>query len=308
MELRQLRYFIGVAEELHYGKAAEKLYISASALSQQIHLLENEIGVELFYRSKRVSQRKVELTDAGIKMLTEAKRIIELCDRTIEDIRRIGLHNNSVRMGLYQMLASARSNRILNLFSSQMPDLHIEIIEYPTYSSIQEALMVEEIDLGVTQLPIRYPELMSRPLGPERLSLLVSASHPFAQKEYVTMSMMRDEKWVVIHKTIHPYYDSNEELCRRYGFSREPNIVQKVYSLDSLFSLVSIGKGIALVPSAQDISQEPNIIKKPIMNEDGSPMEDFGIEYCMVCNAEKAVPVTMVLMDLIGKTNDKLLF
>ena len=87
MELRHLRYFVAVADEKHYGKAAQKVFISQPTLSQQIQQLENEIGVELFVRSTRQIARKVELTEAGFDFLVTAKQILRLSQKAIDDAR-----------------------------------------------------------------------------------------------------------------------------------------------------------------------------------------------------------------------------
>ena len=95
MELRQLKYFVGVAEELHFGHAAQKLFVSQPALSQQVKLLEAELGVELFVGFKRTQLHKVELTEAGRALLTDAKRILQLSDKAIRNASQAGPDNRS---------------------------------------------------------------------------------------------------------------------------------------------------------------------------------------------------------------------
>jgi DNA-binding transcriptional LysR family regulator len=96
LELRQLRYFIEVADQLHFRKASERLFISQSALSQQIHLLEEEIGVDLFDRTKRTKLRKVELTDAGSVFLKDARLIIQQSEEALQRLRASVKHDNEL--------------------------------------------------------------------------------------------------------------------------------------------------------------------------------------------------------------------
>src|SRR6218665_1222799 len=100
MELRQLRYFLEVAEQKHYGRASEKLFVSQPALSQQIQLLEDELGLELFDRRKRKKERKVQLTEAGIFFAAEAKKILEGIRLATELTRKIGHEEKNVRFGV----------------------------------------------------------------------------------------------------------------------------------------------------------------------------------------------------------------
>ena len=102
MELRQLKYTVAVAEELHFGNAAKRLFVSQPALSQQIQLLEKDLGIELFSGIKRNLHKKVELTEAGILFVSEARRILNSIEKMTDTVRRIGTQHRTVKLGIYK--------------------------------------------------------------------------------------------------------------------------------------------------------------------------------------------------------------
>jgi DNA-binding transcriptional LysR family regulator len=279
MELRQLKYFVTIAEELHFNRASEKLFVSQPALSQQIQLLENEIGVELFEKIKRKKLRKVELTKAGEAFLMDAKKILQLSQKAIENARRIGLQQKTIRLGVYKMLLKERIIEVITLFSINFPDTEIKIIELPTFVSVQDALVEETVDVGLTLLPLRYEELTAKTTQQGHLVVILSEKHPLANQEYIKLSALKNEKWVEISKTLHPVYDEIEKACLQAGFSRIPNIVQEVSSLELLCSLVSLGIGIAFTPSLFNLNHVEGIVVKTVINDDNSPFVEIEINH-----------------------------
>ena len=281
MEQRQLKYFVMIAEELHFNHAAEKLFVSQPALSQQIQLLENEIGVELFVKIKRKKLRKVELTKAGEAFLIDAKKILQLSQKAIENARRIGLQQEIIRLGVYKMLLKERIVEVITLLTSNFPNSEIKIIELPTFVSVQDALMEETIDVGLTLLPLRHAELMAKTTQQGHLVVIMSEKHPLANEEFIKLSALKNEKWVEINKTLHPVYDEIEKACLQAGFSRIPNIVQEVSSLELLCSLVSLGIGIAFIPSLFNLNHIEGIVVKTVINDDDSSFHDIEINHAI---------------------------
>jgi DNA-binding transcriptional LysR family regulator len=279
MEQRQLKYFVTIAEELHFNHAAEKLFVSQPALSQQIQLLENEIGVELFVKIKRKKLRKVELTKAGEAFLIDAKKILQLSQKAVENARKIGLQQEMIRLGVYKMLLKERIIEVITMFSSNFPDTEIKIIELPTFVSVQDALMEETIDLGLTLLPLRHAELTAKTTQQGHLVVIISEKHPLANEEFIKLSALKNEKWVEINKSLHPVYDEIEKACLQAGFSRIPNIVQEVSSLELLCSLVSLGIGIAFIPSLFNLNHIEGIVVKNVVNDDNSPFDEIEINH-----------------------------
>lgn len=300
MELRQLRYFVGVADELHFGRAANRLFVSQPALSQQIQLLENEIGVELFARIKRTTLRKVELTEAGSVFLVEARRILQLSDKAIETARRIGLQQKVIKLGVYKMMIRDRIVQIIKLFSADFPEIEFKIVEYPTFLAVQDALIDETIDLGATLLPLKYPQLASTSLRKGTIRVILPDNHRLASKPTLTLEDLKNEKWIEINKSIHTVFEEIERMCKNAGFSRESFIVQEVSSIELLGGLVGLGIGIAFVPTFFDASKLAGVVSKDLVNQDGSPFSELEINQAVAYKSEKVSPTIQALVGLVS--------
>ena len=299
MELRQLKYFVAIAEELHFGNAANKLSVSQSALSQQIQLLENEIGIELFIRIKRKQQRKVELTEAGNSFLIDSRKILQLSQKAVENARRIGLHQEIIRLGVYKMLLKERIIEVISLFSKHFPTVEMKIVELPTYQSVQDGLMEETIDLGLTLLPLFNDSLTAKTTQQGHLKVIMSVNHPMVKQESLKLSDFQHEKWVEINKSLHPFYDEIESACQEAGFNRIPNIIQEVSSLELLCSLVSLGIGIAFVPSLFNLSHIEGILVKNVVNDD-SLFEKIKINHAVAYKNSQISPLIEAFVGLVN--------
>ncbi len=299
MELRQLKYFIGVAEELHFGKAAEKLFVSQPALSQQIHLLEDEIGVELFNRHKRTQFRKVELTEAGIVFLGEAKLIIQNCEKALENARKVGLQQKILKLGVYRMMLRSRIVDVIKVFTENFPDIEIKIVELPTFLAVQDALCEESIDLGITLLPLKSSSLVATPFKTGYLKVMLSENHPLSGMENLQLEQLKNEKWIEINKSIHTIFEDIEQMCKKAGLNREPFIVQEVSSIELLGGLVSLGVGIAFVPSFYDASRVQGVVCKDLINKDGSPFTEVAIKQSICYKSTHDSPILQALTSLV---------
>ena len=300
MELRQLKYFVVVAEELHFGNAAKRLYISQPALSQQIQVMEDDIGVELFTRILRTKQRKVELTEAGIAFLKDAKRILKLSESAVENARRIGMHMDGVRLGFYSMALREWIVEVSRIIAQRFPGTEIRFTELPTVDSVQTALLDETIDMGFTLLPLKDPKLTAKTFKKGALSVIMSPGHPLANEEVLPVSRLRNEKWVVINKPLYPYYEFIEELCLNAGFSRKANIVQEVSSHELLCSMVSLGVGVAFMPSFFDMSKEQGVVQKKISAVDTPPFSEIVVHHALAWRSDTVSPVVQTVGGMIG--------
>ena len=296
MELRQLRYFVEVAAELHYGRAAARLCVSQPALSQQIQLLESELGVELFDHQQRTRQRKVSLTEAGTAFLAEAQNLLHLSRQAVENVRRLGSQQKTVELGYYQLLRPDRLVGIVQRFTDSFPDVQFHLHELPTFRAVQEALVTGRIALGLTMLPLLHEELAARPFGRGGLAVALPLAHPLATLPEVPLEALAHEKWVEISRPLHPVYDEIEHLCQQAGFSRRGAIVQEVSSLELLSNLVRLGLGVAFVPSFFDLSTVPGVVARPLRVAGG---ENVVLTQCVAYLASRPAPLLQALVALV---------
>lgn len=299
MELRHLRYFVEIAEQGHYGKAAKNLYVSQPTLSQQIQSLENEIGVELFLRSKRQIARKVELTEAGAEFLREAKKILDLSQKAIEQARKTGLHKQVLRFGAYKLALRERIVETIKLLTIHFPDVDIKLVELPTSADIQTALMDETIDLGLIVPPVKHNDLSSKMIKKGHLCVILPQNHLLANVDVVPLIALKEEKWVELNAHIHPFFEEIEHACRQAGFSRKNHIVQEVSSLELLASLVNVGIGISFVSSLYDLSRETNIVVKPIIQFENDPLSMIEINNALAYKTGKNTPLIQALIGFL---------
>lgn len=300
MEMRQLKYFVGIAEALHYGNAAKKLFVSQPALSQQIQLLENEIGVELFVRSRRHQHHRVELTEAGKVFLVDARRILQLSENALETARRVGQQRKTLRFGIYKMMLRERIVEIVQVVSSNFPDLEIKIVELQAYPNVQEALMDDTIDLGVTILPPKYAELSSNLLITSYLNVILPANHWLAEKPFLCLEDLKAEKWIEIEKTLRPFFRDIDRICQKAGFDREPNIVMEVNSFEMMQSMVGLGIGVAFIPSVANTDNVPNIISKRLMDDADTRFTGFLLKQGLAWKTTNESPTILAVSEVLG--------
>ncbi|QIP17328.1 LysR family transcriptional regulator [Spirosoma aureum] len=300
MELRQLRYFVGVAEALHFGQAARKLCVTQSALSQQIKLLEAELGTDLFVGIQRTKWHKVELTEAGTLFLVDAQRILHLSEQAVHNIQQVVAKQQRVRLGVFKLILPERIVGMLELFSAHFPALDVKIVELANTVQVQEWVANEQIDLGMTVLPLVCEGLLATPYAEADYTILMNRDHPLANQTGVLLEQLQNEKWVDVGRDAGVFFVQAEDICRLANFSRSSNIVQQVPSFDLLKSMVRLGKGIAFIPASLDLQQEPNLVSMPIINADGTSFKQIVIRHVLVHKSEQPKPLVEALAGLVN--------
>lgn len=301
MEMRQIRYFVAVAEQLHFGNAAKKMFVSQPALSQQVRLLEDEIGVELFVRTKRQQQHRVELTEAGKVFLVEARRVLQLVENAVETARRIGHQRKTLRLGIYKMLLRERIVEIVQLISSKFPDLEIKMLEFQSFPQVQEAILDEAVDLGITILPLKSAELSSYNMISSGLSVLLPVGHPLANRPFVYLNDLKYEKWVEIEKSISPIVRDIDAITHNAGFDRSANIVMEVNSFDMLSSMVELGMGIAFIPTVARQQDTPKSVCKKLMDTPDTPFSGLLIQQAVAWKTSRPSPIVVSVCEAVGQ-------
>lgn len=245
MELRQLHYFIAVAEELNFTNAAQKLHIAQQPVSIQIKKLEDEIGVKLFDRTTR----QVILTPAGNIFLEEVRQMFRHLDKAIEGAKISG-KGNRIKINLgYE---SATTCRILPTYikriHNKLPKIRIELHELEAHE-IYHKIHNGDIDLGLMFLDkeyLKFEEFEIKKLGVDRSVVAFPKSHSFSGRESIALNDLHSQPFIVVKQSVKPdFYKKFINLCKDAGF--EPNIVQEVTSEQALMSLVAEGIGITIV-------------------------------------------------------------
>ncbi|SDC26813.1 DNA-binding transcriptional regulator, LysR family [Mycolicibacterium neoaurum] len=244
--LARLSCFIAVAEELHFGRAAERLHMTQPPLSRQIQQLEAELGVQLIDRTTRT----VTLTPAGVAFLPDARRILQLAESAALTVKRVPAGDlGTVVVGFTAASAHAVLPRLLDRTREKLPDVKLELREM--VSSVQlEALMSGDIDLGMARPPLKRPGIVSRPLLHEQLVAALPAGHPLVgQARQLTLNDLDGED-VVMYSPVEARY-FNELLISTFTIAgATPRYVQFVTQVHTMLVLVRSGIGIALVPAS----------------------------------------------------------
>ena len=243
MELRHLRYYVAVAEECHFGRAAERLHIAQPPLSQQIKQLEAELGVQLLTRSTRL----VRLTPAGELFLVRARAVLAQVDHAAAEARRVdaGVVGH-VSIGFTGSATYELLPRISKALRQELPEVALELRGELLTPAQVSGLLNGELDVGLLRPPVGDADLAVRSLRHEPLVVVLPEAHPLAGAEQVSISDLRGEHFVGYpshHRSV--VHDAVQEACRRAGFSPRTT---EVAETSTLVSFVAAGLGVALVP------------------------------------------------------------
>lgn len=248
IELRHIRYFVAVAEDLHFGRAANRLGISQPPLSQQILALEREIGARLFDRSNR----RVELTGAGKLFLKEATEILAKVDNAAALAER--MHRGQageLRVGFFGSAPFVEDfQRLLFDFLKMHPKVNLLLQEMPTYQQI-DAILQGSLDLGfVRPLQPKVKSIQSIELCRERLMAVVRSDHPLASAgRAIPLRKLEGEPLVAYARAIGSgLHQKIVDLCRDAGFV--PTVAQEANSTPTMMGLVAAGIGISILPAS----------------------------------------------------------
>ena len=243
MELRHLRYFIAVAEELHFGRAARRLGISQPPLSQQILALEAGLGVKLLDRGNR----QVRLTRAGSTLLASARQLLESVDVATEQVRRVH-HGNQGTLRLGHMAAAALIlvPDAVNRHRKKFPHVTVSCQMTETVGAQFDLLRAGSIDVGIVRLPVRDDQLVVKALGSEPMLLAVPESHRLAGRAKVSWSELRGVPFIYFPRHVAPeLHDHVTEFLIRKGVTMDVAI--ETPNFLSMLGYVAAGLGIALV-------------------------------------------------------------
>lgn len=264
IELRHLRYFVAVAEELHFGRAAARLNISQPPLSQQIQLLEQQVGARLLARTNR----SVALTAAGKQFLADSRHILGLVNDAAARAER--LHQGEageLRIGFTSSAPFIRAvSDTLSLFRQNYPDLHLQTREMNTREQLAP-LSEGALDLGLLRNTPLPETLHHEVIVHEPLMALIPRKHVLAQKTVVTLAELAKEPFVFFDPHVGTgLYDDILGLMRRYHLT--PEITQEVGEAMTIIGLVAAGLGVSILPASFKKVQLSEMCWLPIAEKD----------------------------------------
>lgn len=291
MELRHLRYFQTVAEELHFNRAAERLNISQPPLSQQIKQLELELGVELFSRTKR----KVELTAPGKAFLAETRKIlahIEFAANLVKDVNsgeRGSLRLGSIYSGIYTIIP-----RLLRRFGEEYPNVTVDIQEL-TISQQLERLHEGKIDAGILRMPILDPDIETRIIFHEGIVAALPANHVLAERASISLSELA--QYPIILSGIGLRKNFRQQVLDLFNERDIPvSVAREVAEMHTLISLVGAGLGLALVPESVSRIQIADVVYLPLL--EATPKVGVALAW----HKERKIPALNRLIEVMFET------
>ncbi len=273
MELRHLRYFVTLAEELHFGRAAEKLHISQPPLSMQIRALEGELGVMLFNRT----QRHVALTQAGHALLQEARQILARVEQAVLITRRAGRGEiGELAVGFISVADYNVLPVVLREFRRKFPLVNLTLREATTDAQIRD-LIAGRLDVGFLLPPVTEATLESVSILREPLIAALPEKHPLAKKPgKLALEKLKDAPFILFPRSNAPgLYDDVVSCCKAAGFS--PRVEQEAIQMQTIISLVSAELGVALIPASLTNLRRTGVIYKSLKQQ--TPLTEISLAW-----------------------------
>lgn len=245
LEARQLRYFVAVAEELHFGRAAQRLHMSQPPLSFQVRQLEEGLGVSLFERT----QRSVKLTYAGEVLLVQARAALGKLDEAVDTVRAAARGEAGfLRVGYTAASVYSVIPSLMHAFKERAPRVEVLLHE-----SVSGDLLVDlnegRLDVGLVRPIAQWPDLVTEKLLEERLIVAVPADHPLAQQRIISLSDLHGVPFIGFSQQDSRYF--HDMVANLLGTQKVvPTLVQRATQTHAVVALVSAGLGVAIVPDA----------------------------------------------------------
>jgi DNA-binding transcriptional LysR family regulator len=250
LELRHVRYFVAVAEELHFGRAARRLHMAQPPLSQQIRKLEQLIGTPLLVRTSR----RVSLTAAGETFLDRGRRLLAQSQHAVDEAGRIGRgEQGRLDVGYISSAMRLGITERVRAFRLDFPSVHLQLHEGYT-SQIRGRVLARDVDMGIVRDTEADPALEILTLATEPFVAVVPAGHAHAHETTLHAGVLRDDPFVFYPRTAgERAFSRNLEPCRDAGY--EPRVVQEASNWVTLLHLVGAGLGVTLAP--QSATEQP---------------------------------------------------
>ncbi len=295
MEYRHLKFFLAVAEELHFTRAAARLQVAQPHLSQEIRRLERELGVELFARSKR----RVALTAGGQAFLRHVRLIFAATADAVRAAQRAS-RGETGRLGIGFVSAAAYGvlPDAIRRFRLGRPELELVLTELNSDQQF-EALRSGRVDVGLLHPPREAePGLDIETIFLEPLVVALSERHDLATSRRIRLGLLAEEPWILWPREISSLlYDETMRACAAAGFA--PRIVQEATKMSTVVSLVASGLGIALVPGSAARLRFPGTVYRPL--EQSGPAVPLALAWRRGDTAPALMPFLATVRDVAGR-------
>lgn len=289
LDLKLLRHFVVLAEELHFGRAAQRLNISQPPLSKQIQQLEERLGVPLFDRGRR----GVRLTPAGETLAHEARRLLAQSEFAVRAVQStVDGHIARVRIGFIPAALFMEVEHVFREISEQLPGVQTAWEEMSSTEQVQ-ALLHDHIDLGFAHAPQGLGHMASRLVGRAALAVAIPERHPMAAVPSLKLADLAEDAFISLPHEIAPgFHDLAISICLAAGFS--PRIRHYARRFLSVISLVSMGQGVTIVPQSLQRASVPGVVFKPL-----SDVTAYA-EYSVIWNPRNRLPAVERILTLLG--------
>ena len=258
MDIKQISYFMAVAQEGSYSRAAEKLNVSQPTLSIAVKKLEEELGTRLFY----AFDRRQCLTDEGLRLLEGSRQLMDIYQKTVEDVKITNARSaGSFTLGLSPLFGACFFGDLIPSFSAAYPNIKINMIEDGAYK-IDQRILDGSVDIAVTLNTEQLSAFGSCHFSTQRNVALLHRSHPLAGSESITVSQLRDDQFAIFNEDfiLHRQILS---ACRAAGF--RPKIALLSSQWDFMVELVSRNRAVSILPKpVMDKHPDPNIRCVPL--------------------------------------------
>lgn len=287
MELRWVEAFVTVAEELHFARAAQRLGVAQSPLSQMVKKLEREMGAPLFERSTR----SVALTSAGRSFLPHARGMLAELDLGVRALADSPGEYGTVQLGFSGALNHRTLPLLVAAARTRHPGIELTLVHQVVTSDALRQLRSGEIDIAFVGSPIESTELSARVISREPLGVILPSGHPLAELRMLRLADLAGEAFVALPE--HQGSTTRETMvqaCVAAGF--RPRVVQEVIDPFLVMSLVAAGMGVSLVPSSLEQIVPPGAMFRPLSGD--VPVLEAGIAW----NPERASRAVRVILEL----------
>ncbi|MBN9050859.1 MAG: LysR family transcriptional regulator [Rhizobiales bacterium] len=290
MELRQLRYFMAVAEELSFVRAAKRVGISQPPLSRQIANLEAEIGTTLFNRNKH----GVTITEAGTALHQELREILPRLEGAIKTTQRAAKGQvGTLALGFGGSAVYTFTPALLRHFRRNFPDVELSLRNVPVTSQL-DALLDQRIDIGFIILPVDNDAIATRVLLRDKLTVALPSGHPLTRQKTISVNELSGSDFLVFPRSRNfGFYNKVIDLCTHAGFM--PNIVQDISPLESQIGLVAAGVGVAIVPSVAQKFRLTEVEFRPLRERTAY------VEFAMAWRKSNTSPAVRAFIEVVSK-------